>query len=395
MLQQIRSMPRAAWVLFGGTFINRFGTFVMPFLALYLTREGFSVARAGLAIGAYGAGVVCASLLGGHLADRMGRRNTIALSMFASATVMLALSQVRAYPSIIALTLLAGLASELYRPASYALVADLVPEEHRVVAFGLYRFAVNLGFAAGPATAGFLAEHSFFYVFVGDAITSCAYGVIALLALPHGVRDAGHDPREERAGGEIRQTAPGGFAVPLRDRALVVFVAATLCVTLVDFQMGSTFALHVKALGFRPSAYGLLISMNGALIVLFELLILHWVRRFLPQPVIATGYFLSCFGFALTGLAHTLPQLAATVVVWTTGEMIGSSVAGAYAARLAPENLRGRYMGVYMLAWSFGMLAGPPLGALAYQHDPRIVWAACAVLAVTSSALAMWRVRIR
>jgi MFS family permease len=162
MLNHIRSMPRAAWVLFGGTFINRFGTFVMPFLALYLTRQGFSIARAGLAVGAYGAGLVCASVLGGHLADRMGRRNTIALSMFASAAAMLTLSQARAYSSIVALTWAAGLASELYRPASHALIADLVPEDQRVVAFGIYRFAVNLGFAAGPATAGFLAEHSFF-----------------------------------------------------------------------------------------------------------------------------------------------------------------------------------------------------------------------------------------
>src|SRR5260221_8273690 len=329
MLQQIRSMPRAAWVVFGGTFINRFGTFVMPFLALYLTKQGFSVARAGLALGAYGAGLVCASLLGGDLADRMGRRNTIALSMFASAAAMLALSQARAYSSIVALTWLAGLASGLYRPASHALIADLVPEEQRVVAFGLYRFAVNLGFAVGPATAGFLAEHSFFYVCLGDAITSCGYGFIALLALPHGVRDTADELRGEPAGRDHERTTLAGFAVPLRDRAFIVFMAATICVTLVDFQMGSTFALHVKALGFRTSAYGLLISMNGALIIVFELLILHWVRRFLPQPVIAIGYFLSCFGFALTGLAHTLPQLAATVVVWTTGEMIGSSVAGA------------------------------------------------------------------
>src|SRR5258708_6095437 len=349
MFNQIRSMPRAAWVLFGGTFINRFGTFVMPFLALYLTRQGLSIAGAGLAVGAYGAGLVCASLLGGHLADRMGRRNTIALSMFASAAAMLTLSQARAYSSIVALTWLAGLASELYRPASHALIADLVPEEQRVVAFGLYRFAVNLGFAAGPATAGFLAEHSFFYVFLGDAITSCGYGVIALLALPHGRRDTANELRGDSAGRENERTTLGGFAVPLRDRAFVLFVAATLCMTLVDFQMGSTFALHVKALGFGTTAYGMLISMNGALIVVFELLILHWALPFLPHPLIATAYFLSCFCFALTGLAHTLPQLAATVVVWTTGEMIGSSVGGAYAAALAPRNLRGPFVGEVML----------------------------------------------
>src|SRR6266446_6733493 len=105
-------MPRPAWILFGGTFVNRFGTFVMPMLAIYLTKEGYSVARAGIAIGAYGAGLFCASLLGGHLADRIGRRNTIATSMFGSACAMLALSQAHGFESIVVLTYIAGLAAE-------------------------------------------------------------------------------------------------------------------------------------------------------------------------------------------------------------------------------------------------------------------------------------------
>jgi MFS family permease len=382
MLAQIRAMPRAAWVLFAGTFVNRFGTFVMPLLAIYLTRQGFSIARAGAAVGAYGAGHLCASLLGGHLADRFGRRNTIALSMFASAAAMLALSQARSFSSILMLAVFAGMAAELYRPASHALIADLVPAEQRVVAFSLYRLAVNLGFAAGPATAGLLADRSFFYVFAGDAITSCGYGVIALLLLP-------------AVAGTAAEKNDEGLRFALRDRAFLIFLAATVCLTLVDFQTTSTFALHVRALGYPTSTYGLLLSINGLIIVVFELAITAYVRRFRPQPVIATGYFLSCLGFALTGLAHTVPQLAATVVVWTLGEMVSSPMAGAYVSELAPERYRGRYMGLLMLSWSFGMLAGPPLGTLAYARDPNLVWAACGVLAVTSASLAMLRVRGR
>lgn len=383
MLDQIRAMPRAAWVLFGGSFINRFGNFVLPLLTIYLTRQGHSVARAGLAVGAYGAGHLCASLLGGHLADRIGRRNTTALSMFASSITMLALSQARAYAAILVLTYLAGLAAELYRPASYALIADLVPPERHVVAFGLYRFAVNLGFAAGPAVAGFLADHSFTWVFLGDAITSALYGVIALVALPHGLRSS------------AREEAPGeGFAMALRDRAFILFLLATICLTGVDYQSVSTLALYVKDLGFSTTAYGVLLSINGLLIIVFELSIIHVVRRFRPQPVIALGYFLGAFGFALTGFARSLPALAATVVVWTLGEMIGSPMAATYVAQLAPERVRGRYMGLHSLTLSIGMLLGPPLGALAYQRDPNILWTACGVLAVTSATLALWRGRI-
>jgi MFS family permease len=379
----LRALPPAAWILFGGTFINRFGTFVIPFLILYLTRIGFTSAQAGLAVGAYGIGHLVASSAGGHLADRIGRRNTIVLSMFGSAAAMLALSQARSYAAIVVLTCITGSVSELYRPASYALVGDLVGDEHRVTAFGLYRLAVNLGFAAGPATAGFLADHSFSLLFIGDAATSIVYGLIALFALPHGLRTY---VKSERTGEALRAA--------IRDRPFIIFLLATLCITIVDFQIGSTFALHVKSAGFPSRVYGLLISTNGLLIVLFELFITQWTRRFPPRPMIALGYFLAGAGFALTGFARTIPALAATVVVWTLGEMISSPVASTYAVQLAPEQYRGRYLGLVMMMWSLGMMIGPPAGTLLFERNPNLVWTACGVLGIISAMLMLQRRQI-
>ena len=374
--ENLRSLPPAAWILLGGTFINRFGTFVVPFLVLYLTRSGYSITQAGLAVGAYGAGHVMASMLGGHLADRIGRRHTIVISMFGSAAAMMALSQARAFGSILLFAGLAGTAAEMYRPAANALMVDLVGRENSVFAFGMYRFAVNLAFAAGPATAGFLADRSFFYLFLGDAVTSVVYGIIAIVALPHGQRS---DMKGERPGEAIRLAS--------RNRPFLLLLAATVLVTLVDFQVGSTFALHVKALGFPPRIYGFLISGNGLLIICFELLITNWVQRFRPQPVIALGYFLAGMGFAMTGIARTVPALAATVVVWTFGEMFSSPMVVGYVAQIAPEKYRGRYMGLLTVSWSFGMLFGPPLGTLIFARNPSILWTACGVLGVTSATL--------
>ncbi len=159
--ESLRALPRGAWVLFFGTFLNKFGTFVLPFLAIYLTGLGYTIAQAGMAIGAYGVGTLAASLLGGYLADRLGRRKTIVLSMFSGALVMLCFSQVRSLPMIVVLSGLAGLAGEFYRPASSALLADLVPTGQRVTAFAAYRMSFNAGWAFGPATAGLLVKHSF------------------------------------------------------------------------------------------------------------------------------------------------------------------------------------------------------------------------------------------
>src|ERR1051325_4815696 len=131
----LRALPPAAWVLFFGMFLNKFGTFVLPFLTIYMTRLGYSTSQAGLTVAAYGIGSFCASFWGGYLADRLGRRKTIVLSMFSGAVAMLCLSQARGLPMIILFSSVAGLAAEFYRPASSALLADLVPQGQRVTAF--------------------------------------------------------------------------------------------------------------------------------------------------------------------------------------------------------------------------------------------------------------------
>ena len=377
LAQNLRTLPRPVWILFVGTFINRFGTFVMPFLAIYMTRQGYSATQAGLAVSAYGGGHIFASMIGGHLADRIGRRHTIALSMFSSAAAMIALSQARTLPTLLTLAFTVGLVGELYRPAATALLGDLVTPEQRVAAFGMYRFAINLGFAVGPATAGFLANRSFFYVFAGDAITSLLYGMVALFALPHGIRSSGEGERPAEA-----------LQAALRDRPFVLFLLATLCLTWIEFQLHSTYPLHITSLGFTPATYGLLLSINGVMIVVFELAITAWTQRLPPRPLIALGYGLTGVGVALTGVAHGVPMLAFTVVIWTLGEMIYAPVTGAYVTGLAPERYRGRYMGLWHTMWSAGMILGPLMGTWIYERSPAALWTACFVVGLVAAALA-------
>jgi MFS family permease len=382
LFENLRSLPRAAWILFGGTFINRFGTFVMPFLAIYMAQQGFTPAKAGLAVSSYGAGHIFASMLGGHMADRFGRRYTIAASMILSAASMLALSQARTFPAILILSFATGLSAELYRPAATALLGDLVPADKRVAAFGMYRFAINLGFAVGPATAGFLANKSFFYVFLGDAITSLLFGIVAFMFLPHGNRSQGHDEQPAEA-----------LRVAMKDRALLYFLAATLCLTWVEFQLHSTLPLHISRLGFSPSTYGLMLSINGVMIVVFELLITAWAQDKRQQPLIAVGYAVSCIGVAMTGLAKGFPMLALTVVVWTLAEMIYAPASGAYVTTLAPERYRGRYMGLWHSTWSAGMVLGPAMGTWIYQRNPPALWWTCFAVGIAAGALALVKPR--
>jgi len=139
--------------------------------------------------------------------------------------------------------------------------------------------------------------------------------------------------------------------------------------------------------GYAPRVYGLLLSINGALIILFELAITNVTQRLRPRPVIAVGYLLTGLGFALTGIARSVGALAGTVVIWTAGEMLASPMAVAYVAQIAPEKYRGRYMGMLVTTWSIAMTIGPTVGTFVFQHNPPLLWASCGVLGVISATL--------
>jgi MFS family permease len=374
--REIRSLPRPAWILFAGSFVNRFGSFVSVFLVLYLVNSGFSPAQAGLAASAYGGGGLASAFVGGYLADRLGRRGTIALSMFGAAVAALLLSQARSLGLIIPLTALFGMLSELYRPASAALLADVVPEGRRLTAFAGYRLAVNAGFAFGPAVAGYLAQRSFFFLFLGEALTSAVLGVVALIALPEG----GRSQRTEERRGE-------SFRAIWADRRFLWFLLASVLAAFVYDQSFATLPLHVRTNGLGATTYGWLISLNGLLVVALEFPLIGITRRFAAPRVIATGVVLTGIGFAFTGVADTVLLLAVTVVIWTFGEMIAAPVGNAYVADLAPPHLRGRYQGAFSLTFSLGFVLAPAIGTQLFAWSPAALWLTCGVLGVVSGAM--------
>lgn len=374
--EEMRSLPGSVWLLAVGSFINRFGSFVAVFLILYLRDKGYSIAEAGFVVSLYGAGNVAAAAVGGLIADRLGRRNAIALSMFSSAATLLALLQADDIVAIGALTFLAGVTGEWYRPASSALLADLVPAGQRLPAFALNRLAVNLGLALGPATAGLLADRSFAYLFVADALTSAVFGVMTLAVLPEGVRTR---RGEERHGEAIRTIG--------RDRAFLFFLASSVLGAFVYFQATSTFPLHVKESGLSNADYGLLISLNGLAILLLELPFTSITQRFRAVPTLAVGSLLVGFGFALNAWAASLAALAFAVVIWTIGEIIYAPVAATYVADIAPVHLRGRYLAAKSLTHGLAFMLGPGIGAALFAWNGDAFWLLCGLLGTVSALL--------
>lgn len=363
--QAIRSklggLPRPFWVLFGGTVVNRLGTMVEPFIGVYLTRaHGMSITAAGLVMAVFGAGSLLSQPLAGWLADRIGRRATLTGGMLTTAVTMVLLGYSTTVPALVCAMFVLGVAVDAYRPASQALVADLVDPLDRPRAYGLLFWAVNLGFSGSMVAGGWLAEAGFSWLFWINALTCAVFGTLVWRAIP-----------------EVRQAADaerGGFRDVLRDRLMVGCVLVNLVYMFVYLQAYTTLPLAMADRGLPTSAYGIAMSINGLLIVVFQPLTLGRLSRLDPSRVLATGFAVIGAGFALTASVSSALGYTVTVAVWTVGEIVAAGMASTIVASLAPAHLRGRYAGLYGSAWSAGSLLAPLIGTRLLAVDPHLLW---------------------
>ncbi|WP_242614285.1 MDR family MFS transporter [Actinomadura roseirufa] len=374
---RVGGFPRSFWVLWAGTLLNRLGSMVAPFLGLYLTTvRDLSLGEAGAVMAFLGAGSFTGQIAGGALADRLGRRATLTMATVGTGAAMIALGYAHGIAAIIGAALLLGLLQDMYRPAAQAMIADLISPADRPRAFGLLFWAINLGWAVAMVLGGTLAQQGFLLLFWIDALTCAGFGLLVWRAVP-----------ETRVRDEHADALPGGFGRVLRDRVMVFYTLIILVYTFVLTQCMTTMPLAMKEDGLGPRSYGLAIAANGVMIIIVQPLVNAWLSRRDHSLVLVAGFILVGAGYGLTSLASSLAGYVAAISVWTVGEIMAASVLQAVVADLAPADLRGRYSGLYGMAWSGGFLLAPLGGTqLLGAGGPPALWLACLGLALTAAA---------
>ncbi|MGK5627443.1 MDR family MFS transporter [Streptomyces sp. URMC 123] len=366
-------LPPAFWWLWGSTLINRLGAFVSTFLALYLTlQKGYSATYAGLVVALYGLGGAAGNLVAGVLTDRLGRRPTLLVSQTATAA-MVALLGFASHPGVIAvLAALAGMATSASRPAVQAMMTDIVPERHRVRAFALNYWAINLGFALSASVAGLIARHSYRWLFLGEALLTLLCAAVAYLRLPES-RPAPRSAPEGSA--EAGPEGATSLSTVLRDGRFMTVVGLNLLLVTLYQQGLVALPMAMGKAGFDSADFGLVIAANGILIVVLQMPVTRLIEHRPPGPLLVVSALLTGAGFGLTALADSVPFYVLTVCVWTLGEIVNSPTQMALVARLSPAEGRGRYQGVYTLSWSVAAFAAPLLGGLVIdRHGAEVLW---------------------
>ncbi|MEH6889077.1 MFS transporter [Bacillus sp. JJ864] len=372
--QELKQMDRNVWIRFIGETLNGIAMMMlMPFFALYLKDKVDSLLQVGIIMALSPIAASFGSLIGGRIADIYGRKPIMIFSMASNAILMLGFLFIDGFIPYAILSVFLGLSNSLFHPAASAMVADVTEPEKRTEAYGLLRMGHNIGAAIGPILGASVALLSKTVIFMIASSSMLFYALLVLLLIQETLPKGAITQMNKE--GETKQSV---WKVVLQDKILLIYLLAGIVISMGFSQTEGMLPLHfdneLKGIFGTNNPYPYLMAMNGLLVVLFQFQISKWAT---DKPVgktmlygawlfgiglLAIGWLPKWFGGMGTNATVVLVTLLIVYAIYTLGEMVMSPVQMTFVANLAPEHLRGTYMGAASLQWITGSAFGPLLG---------------------------------
>jgi predicted MFS family arabinose efflux permease len=385
-------LSRPVLILQAGNALNYFGYgLILPFEIIYLHQiRGFSTATAGLVLAAIMGTAAIVTPPTGALLDRYSAKAVVVAGSVASALGYAGFTFVERPWQAFACSIVGGAGFGAAGTANRTLMVRLIRPEQRVAAFALNRVAGNLGIGLGATVGGFVVASaqglsSFQILYLFDGVTSAAFALIVLAAVP--------GLRAETV--TATDAAGTGFRAVARDRVFVTVIALNIVLVVVGHTFFSNilspFAKAHTPVG--PAAIGIIFLANTVFIVVAQIPAVRVVARMRRTHAFAAASAL--FAIALLAvLPATLIHselaaaglLAGVAIVFAIGEIFHILVLGPLVSDMAPAHLLGRYLSLYSLTFSGSLALGPAIGGLLLQTSPDAVWWGGALAAVLAGA---------
>ncbi len=379
----LKNIPHNIWILAIATLINRAGTMVLPFLALYATQElNVNPGSSGLVLTFYGIGAFITAPFAGRISDKIGPLKLMKISLISTGLFLFVLSLIKTFESFLALTLVWAIISESFRPASMSFISEQIEPKRRKTAFALNRLAINLGMSIGPMVGGFLSAINFSLLFYVDGVTSIAAAIFLIVSSWQPIKEI----IPENPPAEISQSQSISI---LRNKKFLLFLLSIIPAQIVFFQhIGALPIFIVENLGYSTAVFGLLTALNTVIIIFIEVPLNDSMRLWPAWKALALGAFITGIGFGLPALNSMMGVLIFSVVIWTFGEMIFFPSSGEFVAEISPPKKRGEYMGYFQMTFSFSLMVGPWIGTEVLEtYGAQAVWAGCLVFGLITSLL--------
>jgi MFS family permease len=370
-----RGLSPTVWILVVARAVNRIGAFTLPFLGVVLTVEfGASLGQTGLILALFGAATIPSRLLGGYLADRLGRRRTIVVGLTGCAIAQTWIAASQVLWSAVLATVLLGLVFEIYEPPSQAMIADVTEPGQRPAAYGLYSAALAAAGVLAGLLAAAISHVDLRWLFVADALTCLACAVLVAIALPSSERET----EEEVA----------AVAVWRDRRLLLLLLGGTVFATLY-MQLIIGIPLTLLDHDLPESGTGYILAVSAVTLIVAQRVIRG--QGLNDFQSISVGYLLLAVGLVVAAFAHTLTVFLLATILWSLGELFLLTRYLTQASGLAPDHARGRYLAVFGLSWGIATTIAPmTVTQLLESAGPKGLWLTSAAVAAVLALLQPW-----
>jgi len=363
-INNFRGFRREVWILAVITFINRAGTMVLPFLSKYLKENlHFTYGQVGWIMVSFGIGSMLGSWLGGKLSDKIGFYKVMVFSLFASGIMFLGLQYITSFWGLCIGMFAIMTIADMFRPAMFVSLGVYAKPENRIRALSLVRLSVNLGFATGPVLGGIIILGMGYQGLFWIDGSTC---ILAILIFAYFVKEK-KNIVEHHNGLDLPVVPKSVF----RDKPFRVFLFISFTTAMLFFQIFTTLPLfHQEKFGLSEFETGLLISLNGILIFMFEMPLVSILERKQVNriKIIFVGALLMVISFYVLLIDVWVGILAIGIIFMTFGEIFSFPFSNAFAMGRAPRGQEGHYMALYTMSFSLAHIASSKVGLEIIGH---------------------------
>lgn len=337
---------------------------VFPFLSIYLTRHlQFTEIQASWILSCYGLGAMAGTLFGGWFSDKYGKFKIQSMSLILAGIGWLIIAQITQFFTLIIFVFFQTFVSESFRPANSAAIATIARPDNLTRSYSLNRMAINMGFTLGPMIAGVLATISYYFLFMVDGFTSIFSGILFFIIFRKEFFER-NIPVTDKYTAENRYKSD-----PLKDKIFLAFTICTVIFATLFFQLLFTLPLYYKEVyQMNDKNVGFLLAVNGAIVFLSEMVLVHYLSRYKIYKLIIIGVLLIGGSFLLLNFFHGFYWLILGMVMISYGEILTMPFMMSFTSNKANDSSRGRYMAFYSLTYSIGLILAPFIGLRIIKH---------------------------
>jgi len=368
--------PRQYWLMIVGIVISTAGgSMIWPFMLIYASGKldlPLSTVATLISINA-GTGLF-ASFLAGSLADKIGRKVVMVISLALNGIAYFFMMSAETYLQFVVLMVFIGLSNPLYQVGADAMLADMIPSEKRTDAYAINRIANNAAFGIGPAVGGFLAGRDYNLAFIGAGTGFVIYSLL-LFFLARETLDK--TVSEEKAVWvEDQPPSASGYLRVFQDKAYMAFVALVAIGLTAPSMLWILMPVYAKTnFGIPEAMYGWIPTTNAMMCVFVQYAVTSITRRHNTLPVMAAGMFIYALGVGSVTLMTGFWGFWLSMVILTFGELTIVPTASKYVADIAPADMRGRYMSLYWFGWGLARTCAPLIGGFLNDNlFPQAIW---------------------